>query len=60
MAYRYGEDPNQSLLFPNSLDEYVSTDHPVRAYNAFIDALDFDEIGIDLNPNKVGNTNYRK
>jgi len=58
MAYRSGEDPNQALLFPQSLDEYVSGDHPVRAYNAFIEALDFDKLGIDLNPDKVGNSQY--
>jgi len=58
MAYRYGEDPNQALLFPQSLEEYVSVDHPVRAYSAFIEALDFAEMGIELNPDKVGNAQY--
>ncbi len=58
MAYRYGEDPSQALLFPQSLDEYVATDHPVRAYSAFIEALDFGKLGIDLNPDKVGNSQY--
>jgi len=58
MAYRYGEDPNQALLFPQSLDEYVCADHPVRAYSAVIEALDFGEMGIELNPDKVGNTQY--
>ncbi len=58
MAYRYGEDRQQTLLFPNSIDQYVSEDHPVRAYDAFVDALDFNELGINLDEGKVGNTQY--
>ena len=40
MAYRYGER-NQIPLFPESLDGSISQDDPVRAYDAFIEALDF-------------------
>jgi len=58
MAYRYGQDRNQMLLFPQSIDQYVSEDHPVRAYDAFVDTLDFDELGIDLDEHKVGNSQY--
>lgn len=58
MAYRYGENLHQALLFPQSLDEYVAIDHQVRAYDAFIDALDLGELGIILNPKKVGNAQY--
>jgi transposase len=31
---------------------------PVRAYDAFVDALDFDALGIEINPSKVGNSEY--
>jgi len=31
---------------------------PVRAYNAFVDALNFKELGIALDENKVGNPQY--
>ena len=58
MAYRYGENRKQITLFPQSLDQYVSEDHPVRAYDAFVDSLDFVELGIELDDRKVGNSQY--
>jgi transposase len=57
MAYRYG-DRYQMELMPQSIDEYVAKDNPVRAYDAFVDALDLKDLGIDLNPDKVGNSEY--
>lgn len=58
MAYRYGDDRNQMMLFPESIDQYVSPDHPVRAYDAFVDSLDFAQLGIELDDRKVGNSQY--
>lgn len=58
MAYRYGEDRKQKVLFPESLDQYVSEDHPVRAYDAFVDSLDFKQLGIEFDERKVGNSQY--
>jgi transposase len=58
MAYRYGQDRNQMTLFPQSIDQYVSGDHPVRAYDAFVDTLDFKQLGISINTRKVGNSQY--
>lgn len=58
MAYRYGDDRKQKILFPESLDQYVSEDHPVRAYDAFVDSLDMKELGIEFNEHKVGNSQY--
>lgn len=58
MAYRCGQDRQQMLLFPQSIDQYVTEEHPVRAYDAFVDALSFDELGIDLDVSKVGNSQY--
>ncbi len=57
MAYRYG-DGNQMQLLPPSIEEYVALDDPVRAYNAFVDSLDLDELGIILDEHKVGNSEY--
>ena len=57
MAYRYG-DRRQSILFPQSIDEYIPEEAPVRAYDAFVDSLDFDELGIDLDVHKVGCPQY--
>ena len=57
MAYRYG-NRYQMALFPQSIEKYVPHDSPVRAYDAFVEALDFSELGIDTNPYKVGNSEY--
>ena len=57
MAYRYGHR-YQIKLLPQSIEQYVAEDDPVRAYDAFVEALDFNELGIDINPNKVGNSTY--
>jgi transposase len=46
------------MVLPPTLDQYVSQEHPVRAYDAFVDALDFRELGIDLDDRKVGNSEY--
>jgi len=57
MAYRYG-DRYQMNLLPQSTEEYVSGDNPVRAYNAFVEALDFRQLGIEINSDKIGNPEY--
>ena len=58
MAYRCGDDRKQMILFPESIDQYVSPDHPVRAYDAFVDALDLAQLGVDIDERKVGNSQY--
>ena len=35
-----GVDREQVTLFPARLDEYMAEDNPVRAVDAFVDALD--------------------
>lgn len=57
MAYRYG-NRDQQELFPQSIEEYVSSDDPVRAYDAFVEALDFNSLNMALDENKVGNPEY--
>ncbi|MBU3911113.1 MAG: IS1182 family transposase, partial [Candidatus Omnitrophica bacterium] len=57
MAYRYG-DREQIQLFPQAIEDYVSKDDPVRAYDAFVEALDFNELGIILDENHTGNPQY--
>ena len=57
MAYRYGNRYQMALL-PQSIEEYVQKDDPVRAYDAFVEALNFNELGIEINPCKVGNSEY--
>ena len=57
MAYRNGKR-NQMTFLPPCVEEYVSPEDPVRAYDAFVEALDFNELGIVYNPHKVGNSEY--
>ncbi len=45
-------------LLPPSIEEYVPEDSPVRAYDAIVEALDFQELGVVLDENKVGNSAY--
>jgi len=57
MAYRYGNREQLELL-PQSIEEYVAADDPVRVYDAFVESLDIEELGIVFDENKVGNTSY--
>ena len=57
MAYRYGNRQQMALL-PKSIEDYVGADDPVRVYDAFIDAVDLEKVGIQTDPRKVGNAEY--
>ncbi|HSW35575.1 MAG TPA: IS1182 family transposase, partial [Candidatus Limnocylindrales bacterium] len=37
MRYVKGEDRYQTILFPESIDEYIAPDNPVRIIDAFVD-----------------------
>jgi transposase len=53
MAYRQGER-RQRCLFPESLDDYVGPEDPVRAYDAFVEALDLEALQMAWSPRQVG------
>ena len=53
MAYRCGTDRYQTTFLPPSLDQYISQDHPVRAYDVFVESLNFMELGIELDDRKA-------
>ncbi len=57
MAYRTGNRYQMAML-PQCIEEYVAANDPVRAYDAFVEALDFNKLGIVINPYKVGNSQY--
>ncbi len=57
MAYRYGLRELRALL-PPSIEEYVAPNHPVRAYDAFVESLDLKSLGINLDPDQVGSPQY--
>jgi transposase len=39
-----GEDRNQSMLFPEALDDYLAEDNPVRVIDVFVDELDLGQL----------------
>lgn len=53
-----GADRNQATLFPERLDDYVSDDNPVRAIDAFVDALDLSALDFDVVPEATGRPGY--
>jgi transposase len=57
MAYRHGQR-RQGILFPASIEDYVSVEAPVRVYDAIIDALDMVSLGFEIDPHKVGSPKY--
>ena len=42
-----GECRDQSVLFPERLDDWIAEDNPVRAVDAFVDELDFAGLGFE-------------
>ena len=53
MALREGDRQQHSML-PPCIDDYVSEDDPVRAYDEFVNALDFKEMGLTVDAGKTG------
>jgi hypothetical protein len=49
MPYLVGER-DQKQLFPASIEEYIGPENPVRAYDAFVEQVDFAYLGIELPP----------
>jgi transposase len=45
MNHRTGLDRSQTLLFPESLEEYVAAENPVRFLDAFVGSLDLRGLG---------------
>jgi transposase len=45
MPHITGHDRSQALLLPESLDDYVGVDNPVRFIEAFVDGLDLVAVG---------------
>ena len=44
-VYKEGEKRKQQMMFPPSIDEYVSEDNPVRGIEAYVEMLDMIELG---------------
>ncbi len=59
MTHIAGHDRSQTLLLPESLDEYVGQDKPVRFIDAFVDGLDLTTAGFTrLKPKVTGRPGY--
>ena len=44
-TYKSGQSRDQASFLPPSLEDYVSRDNPVRAIDAYVDALDLNALG---------------
>lgn len=58
MGYIKGVSRDQQVLFPVSLDEYISEDNPVRAIGAFVESLPMVEIGFEREAAGTGRPGY--
>ena len=45
--YIEGRNRFQSFLLPESIDDYIGENNPVRAVEAFVDTLDLAQFGFD-------------
>ena len=54
-----GTDRSQSTLLPECLDDWVDESNPVRAVDAFVDALNLEKLGFDgVVPEATGRPSY--
>ncbi|OHB97045.1 MAG: transposase [Planctomycetes bacterium RIFCSPHIGHO2_12_42_15] len=53
MAYIMG-NRKQKTFFPPTIEDYVGKEDPVRVYDAFIDSIDLQEMGIIIEPFQAG------
>jgi transposase len=59
MTHLVGHDRFQTLLLPESLDDYVGPENPVRFIEAFVDGLDLAATGFDrVQPKETGRPGY--
>lgn len=54
-----GADRTQATLLPETIDDYIGQDNPVRVVDAFVDALDLGALGFDgVVPEETGRPSY--
>ena len=54
-----GLNRDQTLIFPDTLEEYVDKENPVRFIDAFIDSLNLEKLGFTHSiPNELGRPSY--
>ena len=47
MGYIGGESRNQRYLLPETIDDYIGADNPVRFVDAFVEKLDLEQLGFE-------------
>jgi transposase len=59
MSYVKGVDRQQINMFPDSMDDYIAEDNPVRVIEAFVMSLDMADLGFErAQTNIVGRPSY--
>ena len=59
MKYIAGTDRNQLVLFPDSLEDFIGEENPVRVLDAFVEQLDMQIFGFDRAvPKDTGRPGY--
>lgn len=53
-----GEDRQQTWMLPQSVEDYVGEDNPVRFIDAFVDGLDTKQIQMEVQPAATGRPRY--
>ena len=54
-----GVPRTQATLFPERIEDFIDEDNPVRAIEAFVDALDLEQLGFQgMNPKATGRPAY--
>jgi len=55
-----GENRSQSTLFPERLDDYIAEDNAIRVVDAFVNKLDFGDLGFKrATPSATGRPGYQ-
>ena len=59
MSYIKGMDRDQIVLFPDSIDDYVAEDNPIKFIEAFVDSLNLRDLGFKYSePKPTGRPPY--
>jgi transposase len=61
MPFIEGQDRNQMTLLPNTLEDYVSEDNPVRVIDAYVNSIDLEDMGfVIFTGQKAGQRPYKR
>jgi transposase len=59
MEFIHGEDRDQAILFPDSIDDYIEENSAARVIDAFVNSLDLSALGFArYEPNETGRPAY--